>query len=267
MAKLFISIGKDQFFFTLRETYVHEFYIGGKRFTETRSFHHFNLSQNADEAWSKANEASERFGLPLSGSRENLTEEMDKITRATAEQLAERERQRIAWEEDRKAQRDAELARKIDMINSGVFAFGPHCGVKFVECPDVTYLEWYVNKRDDFEADSLPRLTADAIFRFAADRLPPKPDARATVGVVGERIDVPVTVLRVVRFFRDSFSGYGQEACYITTMVTDDRVCVVVRSGAFNPDVGDSFKLRGTVKSHELYKGQMQTVLQRVKVL
>lgn len=277
--KLFIGIGAEQKFFTLRETYQHTTYLPGPggnavvngvyqgtAITETRSFHHFNLSQDADEAWQKANEASERFGIPLSGTREEMTEEMNTIRRATAAQLAEREAQRIAWEEERKAERAAELQRKIDLINSGVFAFGPHVGTKFID-GEPTYLEWYVDKRDVFEEDSLPRMTADAILRFAADRLPIKPDPRATIGEVGNRIDVEVTVSRVFTFYRDSCSGYGSEACHISTMVTTDRVCVVVKSGAFCPKVGETLKLRGTVKEHSEYRGQMQTVLQRVKVL
>lgn len=267
--RLFIGIGKDQHFFTLRETYLHEFWVGGqggRMVQEVRSFHHFNLSQDADEAWQKANEASERFGVPLMGSRDEMVEEMAKVQRSTAEQLAEREAQRIAWDAEREAERAAQLAAKIDLINSGVFAFGPHVGTKFVD-GEPSYLEWYVDKRDDFEDGSLPRLTADAILRFAADRLPIKPDPRATIGEVGKRIDVEVTVSRVFTFYRDSYSGYGSEACHISTMVTPNRVCVVVKSGAFCPEVGETLKLRGTVKEHSEYRGQMQTVLQRVKVL
>lgn len=267
--KLFIGIGAEQHFFTLRETYIHEFWVGGQgghMEREKRSFHHFNLSQDADEAWQKANEASERFGVPLSGSRETLNEEMAAIKRATASQLAEREAQRLAWAEERAAERAAELARKIDLINSGVFAFGPFAGEKFVDA-EPTYLEWYVDKRNDFEEGSLPRVTADAIVRLAADRLPIKPDPDATIGEVKQRLEVQVTVTRVFTFYRDSFSGYGSEACHITTMVTPERVCVVVKSGAFCPKVGETLKIRGTVKEHSSYRGQMQTVLQRVAIV
>ncbi|QIG75252.1 hypothetical protein EVC29_023 [Rhizobium phage RHph_Y52] len=277
--KLFVSIGKDQHFFTLRETYQHTTYLPGPggnavvngvyqgtAITETRSFHHFNLSQDADEAWQKAQETSERFGLPLMGSREEMVEEMAAIKRATAEQLAAREAERIAWQEERKAERAAELARKIDQINSGVFAFGPFVGEKFVDAKP-SYLEWFVDKRDDFEADSLPRLTADAIVRFASHRLPIKPDPAATIGEVGKRLDVEVTVTRQFTFQRDRFNAWGTETVFITTMITPDRVCVVVKSTSFSPDVGETLKLRGTVKAHTEYKGQMQTILQRVKVL
>jgi hypothetical protein len=277
--KLFVSIGKDQHFFTLRETYEHTTYLPGANgnavvngvyqgtaIKETRSFHHFNLSQDADEAWPKAQEASARFGLPLMGSRDEIVEEMRDIARATAEQLAQREAERLEWEAERKAMREAEFARKVAMINDGLFAFGPFVGKPFTE-GEPGYLEWFVDKRDDFEVDSLPRLTADAILKFAADRLPPKADPNKTVGEVGKRIDLDVTVVRSFSFTRDAFSGYGTETVTITTMVTSDRTCVVVKSTAFCADVGASFKLRGTVKAHEEYKGQMQTILQRVKML
>jgi hypothetical protein len=276
---LFIGVGKDYHFFTLRETYLHTTYIPGPNGnavmngvyqgtaqTEERSFHHFNLSQDPDEAYAKAVEAAANFGLKLNCTREELTEQLLDIQRATAEQLAQREAARLAQQEFWKQEREALLAEKIAKTNTGIFAFGRYTDKPFADA-DPTYLGWLVDQRFDFEEGSLPRVTADAILRLAADLLPVKPDANKTVGKVGERIDVTVTVSRVFGFWRDSYSGYGQERVYITTMVTDDRACVVVKSGAFCPEVGAMFKLRGTVKEHSEYKGQMQTILQRVKVI
>jgi uncharacterized protein (DUF3820 family) len=276
---LFIGIGKDCHFYTLRETYLHTTYLpgpGGNAVvngvyqgtaqTEERSFHHFNLSQDADEAYAKAVEAAANFGLKLGSTRDDLDTQMNDIQRATAEQLAKREADRLAWEADRKAMREAELQWKIEKTNDGIFAFGKYIDKPFAEA-DPSYLGWFVDTREDFEAGSLLQVTADAILRLVPDLLPVKPEADKTVGEIGKRIEVNVTVLRVFSFWRDSFSGYGQERVYITTMVTDDRACVVVKSGAFCPEVGASFKLRGTVKEYSEYKGQMQTVLQRVKVI
>lgn len=276
---LFVGIGKDYHFFTLRETYEHTTYLPGANgnavingvyqgtaIKETRSFHHFNLSQDADEAYSKAVEAAANFGLKLTCTRADLDTQMLEIKRATAAEMAEREERAAKWEAERKALRDAELARKIELTNSGFFAFGKFCDKSFNDV-DPGYLEWFVSARDDFEAGSLLQITADAILRLAADRLPVKPDATATIGEIGKRLDVRVTVVRSFGFWRESFSGYGSERVYITTMVTDDRVCVVVKSTAFAPDVGETFTLRGTVKEHSEYKGQMQTIMQRVKII
>ena len=89
---LYIGVGETGAFFTLRETYLHERYANGCRYTEVRSFHHFNLSQDADEAFEKARAFAERNLIQLNTTREQLTEQMRDIQRANAEELERRER-------------------------------------------------------------------------------------------------------------------------------------------------------------------------------
>lgn len=101
---LFISIGKDSHFFTLRETYLHEQWYntpnGPKCNREARSFHHFNLSQDYQEALAKAKEASKNFGLQLIAS-EDREEQLREIHRRTQEEIEqEKERLRIQNEEE-----------------------------------------------------------------------------------------------------------------------------------------------------------------------
>lgn len=95
---LFIGVGELGCFFTLRETYLHAVPGPGPMGNavvngvyqgsfEVRSYHVKNLSQDPDEAFEKAQEASERMGLKLTTSRDSLREEMNAIHRANAIQL------------------------------------------------------------------------------------------------------------------------------------------------------------------------------------
>lgn len=261
---LFIGIGEYQHFYTLRETYEHVSYIGGKPYSEIRSFHHFNLSQDANEAFAKAQAAGDKLALRLTTSRADLDTAMQDIKRANAEELERRAAQAAAWEAERKAMREAAHQEKLDLIDSGVFAFGRFKGETFAEA-DPSYLEWFADSLPTFEAGSLLQYTALAILRLVPDRLPAKADPNATLGYAGERIETPVTVTKQVSFYRKSFGGYGEEKCYVTTMLTDAKVCLVVISPSFTAKPGDSFVLRGTVKTHREYKGQMQTIVQRAK--
>jgi hypothetical protein len=50
------------------------------------------------------------------------------------------------------------------------------------------------------------------------------------------------------------------------TMATPERACLLAK-GKFNAQVGEKLKIKATVKRHDEYKGQPQTVVNRVKVI
>lgn len=108
------------------------------------------------------------------------------------------------------------------------------------------------------------------------------------VGVVGQRIEVPVTVKRVGSFERTPFRTYGRydtETVWVLTFVDADGNQIIVKSPgalydllgvsvAFDDDErgaklraleGTPLTLRGTVKEHGEYKGVKQTIVQRAK--
>jgi len=62
---LHIFIGVHNHFFTLRESYLHTTYFSGKPVYEVRYNHLKNLSQNWEEAITKAKESSRALGIPL----------------------------------------------------------------------------------------------------------------------------------------------------------------------------------------------------------
>lgn len=277
--QLYIDIGATGAYFTLRETYEHKRYIRGEGDmggavlngvyqgtvdVEVRSFHHYNLSQNADEAFAKATAASEAMGMELTTTRESLEMEMREIKRADAEQLAERERRAAQLQAEWDAERAARMQEKLDKIAQGVFPFGPHCDQKFEEA-SIGYLDWLMRKVADFEEGSLIRLTAEAVLASWSHVMLPTPDAELTVGEPGKRLQFSVTVVRSAHFERLAFNGYSVERVYVTTMVDASGACLVCFSTAFAPGVGEKLSIKATVKDHSEYKGQAQTIVQRVK--
>lgn len=278
---LFISVGSTGAFFTLRETYEHEIYIRGEGpmggavvngtyqgqvHREIRSMHHFNLSQNLDEAISKAESFAESAGLELRYDRAALDMEMRTIERATAEVLERRKREQQEREAAWQAEREAAQRELEERISKGIFPVGPYRGLEFGEAPR-DYLTWLGRGYDRFEEGSIMRTLGLAIAQKVPELLLPTPDQAATLGKPKERLRLAVTVVRCAHFDRQSFNGYGYERVYVTTMVEQaTNACIVVKSASFSAEPGEELRIKGTVKEHSEYKGQMQTVLQRVVV-
>lgn len=285
---LFVGIGETGAFFTLRETYLHRQFIPGEGdlgnavhngvyqgtiIEEVRSFHHFNLSQDGDEAFAKAQAAAVALGLPLSTKREDMDAEMREIHRATAEQLQARRDREAQWEADRRQRELARLGQYRDLIDDGRVPFGEHAGVRFDEAP-LGYINWLV--KTDFRKDADAHDQIADIMQAAKDHITvnfpelclPDPHPSATAGQVGKRELFEVIVVKHARYYRRSFSGYGEETVHIVTMVRrGDHVCIVSKSTAFAAEPGERFTIRATVKEHSEYNGQMQTVVQRVSIV
>lgn len=107
--KLHIFVGQFNHFFTLRESWLHEYFIRGRRYTEVRYSHIRNLSQNWEEALEKAREAEKNMGIRLHV-RESEVEQLKEIQRVSAEE--KEQQRRNAEEEYRKAEEEA-LARRM----------------------------------------------------------------------------------------------------------------------------------------------------------
>jgi uncharacterized protein (DUF3820 family) len=272
--KLFIGIGATAAFFTLRQTYQH--FVPGpgdygnsvlngvyQGTIEIRSFHHYNLSQDINEAIEKATKAADEMALPLvPASADMLAEQMREITRASAEVIAERQRAsaaaQAAWEAQRAEWDAARIIQQADLLKAGRFPFGKYVGELFNDV-EIGYVNWIMDKRDEFEPVSHMRALADAVWLHCAALKLPTPDPAATIGEPGKRIELEVRAIRQISFATD----FGQK--YVTTMVTPEGACVVVLSTSWALDVGECAKIKATVKEHSEFRGQMQTVVQRVK--
>lgn len=88
------------------------------------------------------------------------------------------------------------------------------------------------------------------------------------VGTVGQRLAGKIVVERVASFERAAFGYRGIEVVYIVTMRDDDGNALVVKSpNAYGFTKGETYTIRGTVKDHDSYRGECQTVLNRVTIV
>lgn len=262
--KLYIGVGDTGAFFTLRETYLHSFVVGGKMHYEERSYHHFNLSQDADEAIEKATEASIRIGVPLDKiDRKSLDGEMRKIQRADADEMARREQERKNREASWAAVRAIDELKKLDLIAAGYIPFGAHSG-ELLETAPRGYITWLIEKRAEFEPGSLMRALAERVVFHHRRMAFPTPSGR-TLGGIGERITAHVTVIRTHSFERPRFNAeWLTETIQITSMVDHETGALLVSfSSSWRPKEGEELDVRATVKSHEDFRGTQQTIIQR----
>lgn len=274
-----IGIGQDGHFYTLRET--HPVYKGSSvvlngvyQGTIELSHHHVqNLSQDPTEAIAKAKTLAAERGIPLDPvTVEDLQGQLEEIKRATAEQLAERQRADAArqaqWEAER-AEREVMLR---DMVECGVCPIGRYAGKELAEI-DRGYATWLLDKREEFEEGSLMRALADKVAAEHAHLRLPAPDPAAKYGQLKLRSDIEATVVRVHGFE----NAYGYTG--LVTLVTDDGICLLAKGGwrvlctktrlgpvyAVEAKPGERVKIKATVVDYREYKGQMQTVINRVK--
>jgi len=270
---LFIGIGATNAYFTLRQTYLHAIPGVGPQGNavingvyqgsyEVRSFHHFNLSQDSGEAIKKASEFAKQSGYELRSNQETIDSEMREIHKATAEEIVAREKaakeREALWIEERAA-RDQEL-RNI-LINDGKYVFGPYHDKEF-NLASRGYITWLVNNIDSFDDNSIIKLTATLVKERCSNLVLPKPLEDVHVGTIGKRQTFKATVLRCI-----SFDGYYGRT-YFTTMVDKESgACLLSKSGSFSANEGEELEFKATVKEHGDYKGQFQTVIQRIAVI
>jgi len=272
-ATLFIGIGSKNCYFTLRERYEHVSYgrdangfcgtvngvFVGTKEVEVRSFHHFNLSQNADEAFEKATTFANANGIRLTTTLESLDTELDEIKRLTAAEqaakIAKQEAQCAAWAEElTKVQ-----AEKYALLDSGVYPFGQYYNKPLREAP-ISYINWLVSSIDTFEPQTLIHDVAVAVKAVCTDLILPTPN-NEYVGEEKQRLTFDAVVVR-----RAGYEGaFGYVS--IVTFVTDAGVCLVSKSTSFSASVGDKLKFKATIKGHDAYKGQSQTLIQRIAVI
>lgn len=79
------------------------------------------------------------------------------------------------------------------------------------------------------------------------------------VGERKERLELSVRII-----FKRIFNGYYGTTTIIKMFSDDGDVFVTFSTGNFNPNMDDILKIRGTVKDHQSYKGESQTILNRV---
>jgi hypothetical protein len=253
---LFVAVGATGAMYTLRETYLREQWVGGQSgymHREVSSFHHYNLGQDAAEAWSKAQAAAEKLELPLDGSLDDLQCQMRDIKRASAEEMERRrkaeEEEREFWRQQRAAEAAAwreENADLVDALRPYDPENGESSGDHFLDGMAVALAQW--GKLTDGQA----RAVRNILERRALQR-----NSRH-VGEIGQRIELQLTVDRVLDW------SYGQ-------FPTIYRYCTLARDAAGNviQYVGakplDDGTYKATVAEHDEYRGVRQTKIKRPK--
>jgi len=260
--RLYIGIGAFNHFFTLRESYQHHYVSDGIPMVEVRVAHLFNLSQDADAALEKAREYAGKVGLALQASKETMEQEMLEIKRASERELADRAAREAAQALEAEERRKAYEEKKLADAKNGYIPFGRYKNHSIKDLRDegadaFSYLIWLANS--DIESPIFDALRAK-IKELEPRAFLPKPDREKTFGEVGQRIEVKVTVTAHFCFQSD----FG--VMHIVNMVTEDG-SMLVSKGKFNVGSGARLKIKATIKGHSEYKGQMQTVVQRAKVL
>lgn len=275
--KLFIGIGETFAFFTLRETYQWEIWGRAEngmpvlRGIEERSFHHFNLSQDAEEAFEKAMEYSRKTGMPMVSTLEGLKHEMRDIKRRTAEEMEEAERlHRLAvsrgnlgYAQDRDA-----LAMSNITKNGGIhnFAFGKYAGqpIKTVSNLDRGYLVFLTDK---LESDDNPRYDNSLLLaqmKAALAAVEPRPESKH-FGTEGKRVNgIEATITGARAFWARGYSYYQpdiQKTAY--TLTTDAGEVLVLFTQSFLGELGEKIRFNAMIKEHSEYRGELQTIIQR----
>lgn len=267
---LLIGIGEKSHFYTLRMTHI--VYVPGEgpygnaivngvyQGKAYVSDHHlYNLAQNAQEAYAKAVADAAEMGLELRASVAGMQEQLEAIKRATADELEIRERAEIERREKYKAVCELNAARDLEVIEAGFFPGGKYQGMAFDDPEvDVGYINWFMVKVEEFEAGSLNRRIAEILVEFYPHLKLPVPDPVAVVGKIGQRMEFNVRVIRVY-----TFDGEYGRVCF-ATLVTNEGVCLMAKGGWF-PKAGEQLKIKATVKKHDEFRGQAQTVVNRVK--
>lgn len=120
------------------------------------------------------------------------------------------------------------------------------------------------------------RRAAEAAEKFAADwDAAHAEQARRNALVSGfvanidDKVDAVGTVDVATTFVRQSFRGYGTDTVALVVVTLDDgHVVKTTGTGLslYGVERGDRVRIRGTVKEHDNYRGQDQTVLTRAKV-
>lgn len=249
---LAIGIGLNNHYYTLREVWYDDWNVE----PQWRGNHIMNLSQNVDEAIEKAKYQSKLMAMELRASKEELEQEMFKIHRANAEELERREQEKEAKRLQREEQQAEYVRGMIRKIDADMMPFGQYADQYFEDVP-FSYIQWILKSQYD---DDVWYYLRHYLNLRHPEFILPVADPVAVIGNAGDKVELDVVVVK-----RAYFDGQWGRV-YIVSMVSNKGV-MLVSKGAFCADVGRRIKIKGSIKGHAEYNGQMQSIIQRVKIV
>ena len=277
---LFIGIGETCAFYTLRETYLHETFIRGEGpmggavvngvyqgtvNREVRSFHHQNLSTDAAEAVEKAEMIARRMGITLRGATvEKIERDMREIHRRDSEQMLAARRQKAYQAIHRiDAIFDPQMMENLTRTHRCTFVFGKYAGKTFAEVNefDRDYLE-FMAKADGRDLSAEMELRRLALETFLENNAPALVLSNDHFGAVGTRYEIDLTVT----FVLPVDSMYGTSLLIKGHDADGHRFTTFYAGNKFDPKIGETYTVKATVKDHDEYKGENQTMLTRIAV-
>lgn len=104
-------------------------------------------------------------------------------------------------------------------------------------------------------------LRTESEIKAAIEELIYEPSSSKHIGVVGERVEVEVEVVKAI--VSDGY--YGRSTFHV--MRTPDGDVLTWNTSAKSLEIGATYKLRGTIKENTFYKREAQTVLTRCQIL
>lgn len=245
-----------------------------------------NIGHTAEVAQSKAKEIAERMGLELMyeasgelrkimrGKRNPEVLCIGKFAGSTIEDVFEANAPYLKWYLETKPagskhhaqffnvlkdyleSHETEFAAKRDEgKESNIMYVGKHAGKHVEEIP-VDYLPWLCDQDMDSNHSEFQANCKAHLAKMNAD----KPVSKH-VGENGERIEIEVECERVHTYVNDY--GYGA----IVTYVDAEGNKLVYKGSGSHLSKGCKGIIRGTVSSHDEFRGECQTRLKRVKVL
>lgn len=91
------------------------------------------------------------------------------------------------------------------------------------------------------------------------------------VGAVGDKVELQLEVLKTIEFYYENNYSYGTSTVFINRMRDDEGNIFIWKTGSKNlehhTDDNSRVKIRGTIKEHNKYKEEKQTVLTRCRVV
>lgn len=131
--------------------------------------------------------------------------------------------------------------------------------------------------RAQVEAERVEREAREEAERIAEEeRIKAEKALSNYIGKVGDKIDTTATYIKTAWFEIPSFKGYGTETMYIHTFkIGNDTVVwkTTATLGRWNDkdewegyEEGQEVHLKGTIKEHNEYKDEKQTVLTRCRI-
>jgi len=263
---LFVGIGATFGFYTLRETYLHERWVGGAggyMDKTVRSFHHRNLANTADLAWTKANEAGKAMGIPMITEREGMEEEMRKLTRASADEMKERAYKAAVEANERSEDNDFYMMLNLTKYPVSEFAGGKYAGKTFAEVNkfDRGYLEWMASREEfRFPSDELSNLALKTFLENYEAVLVANDEH---FGELKTRYEFEATIVSTMLIDSD----YGGST--LVKMIDENgyRLATFYSGYKWEPKAGEEIRFKATVKKHGDYKGVNETMVNRVAVL